>query len=440
MHWLSGSKDGDALNKLWWTVGALDDRVVIHNYEPFAEYDHSGTPVRFYRDINVTEKHLLELSPADAKEITKLCNHIRKLKNLSMPVTDLRGVKVTKKKRIPISLIFSALSAVRLMSAFSKVSRDEYIARFQHEGIRGMLRSFTTEKSGVVPLLFTMGFQARGDGGFPEGGSLPFVQRIVKTFTLSGGELLLNTRADKIIVEEGRAVGVMAGGKRLNADAVIVTADTMAIEHLFDVPLNAPWLEEMRKVCMPTMVSLISLGVNADLSKYSKNHVFKPGQPITLATEVFEHLALNNYAGDPVYSPEGKSALTIQLNGDTYDFWKKAKEEGRYAEEKQKIADAVIAALAEQFPETKDRIEVIDVATPLTYERYCGNWKGSWMTEMGPGSKMKNYPAVIKGLSGLYFAGQRMFPPGGLPPALTSGRIAVQYLCRDTGTVFVSEE
>ena len=62
------------------------------------------------------------------------------------------------------------------------------------------------------------------------------------------------------------------------------------------------------------------------------------------------------------------------------------------------------------------------------------------MTEMTPNMKMKAYSAVIKGLSGLYFAGQRMFPPGGLPPVLTSGRIAVQYLCRDTGTVFLSEE
>jgi hypothetical protein len=61
------------------------------------------------------------------------------------------------------------------------------------------------------------------------------------------------------------------------------------------------------------------------------------------------------------------------------------------------------------------------------------------MTEMTPGAGMNSYPAVIDGLSGLYFAGQRMMPPGGLPVALSSARVAVQYLCRDTGTVFVGE-
>lgn len=109
-------------------------------------------------------------------------------------------------------------------------------------------------------------------------------------------------------------------------------------------------------------------------------------------------------------------------------------------DEKQKLAGVVIEALSELIPETKGQVEVWDVATPLTYERYCGNWKGSWMTEMTPGMRIKNYPAVIDGLSGVYFAGQRMMPPGGLPVALMTGRTAVQYLCRDTGTLFVSEE
>ena len=84
-------------------------------------------------------------------------------------------------------------------------------------------------------------------------------------------------------------------------------------------------------------------------------------------------------------------------------------------------------------------VDVSDVATPLTYERYCANWKGSWMTDMTPSTKMKSYPAVVDGLSGVYFAGHRMQPPGGLPVALATGRAAVQYLCRDTGTLFVSE-
>jgi len=243
-----------------------------------------------------------------------------------------------------------------------------------------------------------------------------------------------------MVVEGGKAVAVMAGDKRLPADAVIIAADTMAIDHLFDVPPKAAWLDDMRATTGPVTCTFVSLGINADLKKYPERYIFKLEQPIKLADQTYEYLRPNNYAADPVYSPAGKTAMTIHLNGDTYDFWKKAKDENRYAQEKQAIAEKVIAAVSAQIPEARGQIEVCDVATPLTYERYCGNWKGSWMSAMGPGMKMKTYPPVVKGIGRLYFAGQRLMPPGGLPPALATGRMTVQHLCRDTGTVFVSEE
>jgi len=439
MHWLAGSNKNEQLNKSWRHIGALDDNVQVHYYEPFFEYNYEGTPIRMYRDVERTEKHLIALSPEDEAEIKTLTGNIRKVKNLAMPVTDIHGVKTTKKSRPSLSLIGSGISALSLMNSFSKISKEDYIKRFKHEGIRDLLRSCISEKSGVLPLFFTMGSLARGDGGFPEGGSAPFVERIVKTFTGFGGEILYNTRADHVVIEDGKATGVVVGEKWMPADAVIVTADTMTVESLFKAPLKAPWLDEMRKATLPTMCVFISFGISANLSKYPHGSLVKLNSPIRLADEIYEFLNVNNYATDPTYSPEGKSALTVTLDGDTYDFWKKAKDENQYKEEKQKIADEVLAGLAEQMPEIKGNVEVIDVATPLTYERYCGNWKGSWMTEMTSKMKMKSYPADIPGLSGVYFAGQRMMPPGGFPPALLSGRAAVQYLCRDTGTLFISE-
>jgi len=440
MHWLTGSDRKQPLHKCWRYVGALDDSVDIHTSEPFIEYDHKGTPIRFYRDTDKTEKHWLELSPADEKAIRELCNNIRKVRNLAMPVFDLRGVKVTKKSRPSLSLLFSGLSAVLLMRKLTKSSRDEFINSFTHEGLRDLLRSSTTDKSGILPICFSMGIISSGDGGFPEGGSLPFAGRMADTFTGLGGKIRYKTRADRIIIENGKAVGVIAGDDRLSADAVIVTADTMAIDHLFDIPLKSDWLNEMRRMVVPTMCVLVSIGVNADLSKYPKSLVFKLNKPIAIADQTYEYLSVNNYASDPVYSPAGKTAMTVILDGDTYDYWKMAGEGGHYISEKQRVADEVIAALSAQMPEMEGRVEVSDVATPLTYERYCANWKGSWMTDMTPSTKMKSYPAVIDGLSGVYFAGHRMQPPGGLPVALITGRSAVQYLCRDTDTLFVSEE
>jgi phytoene dehydrogenase-like protein len=440
MHWLTGSSPKTMLNKVWRTVGALDDSVTIHTDEPFLEYDYHGDAIRMYRDVDATEKHLTALSPEDAAEIKTLCGNIRKVKSLDMPVTNIRGLKMTKRTRPPLGLLFSALSASGLFRKFANISCEDYIARFKHEGIRDLLRSCCSAPSGILPFFFTFGVLASGDGGFPEGGSLPFAGRMVKTFQALGGELFCNTRVERVLVENGRAAGVIADGKEMRGDAVIVTADTMAADKLFDPPLRTPWLDKMKAVTVPTAATFVCLGVDADLSNRPHGLVFKLPSPLTVAGQPHEFLSVNNYAADRSYSPAGKTALTLILSGDSYDFWKQARDENRYAAEKQALADTVAEALGGFLPKIRGKVEVCDVATPLTYERYCGNWRGSWMTEMTPSMSMKEYPCTVEGIARLYFAGQRILPPGGLPVALSTGRTAVQHLCRDTGTVFVSEE
>jgi len=441
MHWLSGSGKWEDMNRLWRYLGALNDSVTIHTTEPFMEYDHDGVPIRAYRDLSEMEYHLVRISPSDEKEIKRLCKRIRKMQGLAMPVIDLRGVKVRKKNNPSLSLRLSAISGLRLMKSLFKMPTEKYVKRFEHEGIRNWIRAFTSDEVGILPFVFTMGVLSRGDGGFPEGGSLPFVERMEKTFMSLGGEIFFNAHVDRVIVEDRITNGVMVGDKEVAADAVIVTVDTMAINHLFYMPPETRWINYMKKNTKPMTCTFISIGIGADLKKYPKGYAFKLRQPIKLGNRSYKFLRVNNYAADPNYAPAGKTAMTIILDGDgdTYKFWEKAKEENRYYEEKQRLANEIIVALAMQMPEANGYFQVCDIATPLTHERYCAGWKGSWMTAIVRGVKMKSYPPVVKDPVGVYFAGHRMHPPGGLSSAVISARMAVQQLCKDTGKVFESE-
>jgi phytoene dehydrogenase-like protein len=49
---------------------------------------------------------------------------------------------------------------------------------------------------------------------------------------------------------------------------------------------------------------------------------------------------------------------------------------------------------------------------------------------------MESYPTKPEKIKNLYFAGQRLMPPGGLPAAAVTGRRAVQHLCLDTNSIF----
>ena len=80
---------------------------------------------------------------------------------------------------------------------------------------------------------------------------------------------------------------------------------------------------------------------------------------------------------DPEAAPPGKSALTAFLESG-YDFWQAlAADRPAYEAEKRRCADLVIAALERHRPALADAVEVVDVSTPLTRERYTGNWMGA---------------------------------------------------------------
>ncbi|MDR1445092.1 MAG: FAD-dependent oxidoreductase, partial [Treponema sp.] len=244
-------------------------------------------------------------------------------------------------------------------------------------------------------------------------------------------------RADRVLVKDGKAAGVAVKGECIPADAVIVTADTLAaVDKLFDQPLRENWILKMRRNTIPLVSAFVCMGVKADLSAWQENVLFPLKKPRECGGIRFTDAGFYNYAAYPGYAPPGCTALTTILQGDTYDYWQAAKAHGLYEQRKEELFETIRECFEEQLPLIKGKVEVWDVATPLTYERYCGSYHGSWMTITPPGSQRGSYPCRLRGVKNLYFAGHRMTPPGGMPVAVSSGRSAVQYLCRDFGTVF----
>ena len=439
MHWLTGSSKENPIYKVWSNLGALDDDVSVYNRDPFLTYLDNGQNVCLYRDVDKLEKHLLSISPSDKKEIKTLCNDIKKFSAISMPVMDIKGVtvKYKDKQKGSLSKLLKMLTAIPRMISLNKMSTGEYADRFSHIAIRELLKAEIPEGYDATSLIFTLATLAMGDGGYPDGGSLGMSLRMAKHFERLGGIIKYNTLVKKVLVKEDKAIGVLVDGDEILADAVVVTVDTLsAIDNLFDEPLHEKWMDMMRENAKPSMCSFIGLGIKADLSDLPENMVMTFDQPFSYAGSEIYTIEINNYSTFKGYAPEGCTSVTTTLIGDTYDYWKNAKEQGTYDDEKKRLAEAVIDRLSTKLPQIKDKVEVWDVATPLTYERYCGTYKGSWMTETGKGSKMITYPGASEEIASLYFAGQRIQPPGGLPVAAVTGRTAIQYLCRDTDTVF----
>jgi len=443
VHWLTGSSSKTELYQLWKDTGALNDNVKIFLPDIFAAVEYIDPKeasqnvqiINMYRDIKKTAEHLSKISPDDKQRLQCLVNDVKAFSCMQMPVYDIKGVKTENPKRFTFSTFIKMLPAFSKIGRLNKISCKDYIEQFKHPGIQRLFKIVPDDFS-AVSLIATLATLDIGDGGYPEGGSLAIADRMVKTFKELGGELLLNTKVKKINIENGSASGVILEKGTLDADAVIVTQETIAaVDQLFDIPLEEKWLTELCRKTKPEACVFIGIGIRTRIPQ-SPIPAWKLEEPVNYAGNKITEIFFNNYAEYEGYAPEGCTTLTTALIGDTYDFWKKAKEEGRYEKEKQTLADQINRVICKKYPQAEGNIEVIDIATPLTYERYTGAYHGSWMSISGPGDKMKSYPGFIKNIKRLYFAGHRIMPPGGLPVAVFSGRQAAQMVCRQFNYIF----
>jgi phytoene dehydrogenase-like protein len=148
-----------------------------------------------------------------------------------------------------------------------------------------------------------------------------------------------------------------------------------------------------------------------------------------------------NHSRDPAIAPPGKAVLTLLIETD-YASWEKIPyQTDAYRQEKERIGNQVIDAMQEFFPKIRDSLEVIDVATPHTFVRYTGNWRGSYQGWLFTGTTMTlSIPQTLPGLRSFSMAGHWTSPGGGLPGAAVSARKAVQLACRAEGRRFVTTQ
>jgi phytoene dehydrogenase-like protein len=292
------------------------------------------------------------------------------------------------------------------------------------------------------------------DAGWPAGGSLSFAQAIARRYLGLGGAIHFRSPVEKVLVETWprlgrrahRAVGVrLADGTEHRADDVVSAADgrTTIVEMLggryVNDEIRAYYDEAPRR---QEHGVLVCLGVARDLSDAPHAVTYLLEQPVTIAGDLRERLTVEHYCFDPTMAPAGKSVMEVWLDS-RYSAWKGMYgERDRYDAEKQRVADAVIGQLEGYYPGIRDQIEVVDVATPLTIERYTGNWQGAeaWFPARNRlGVMLKGLSRTLPGLERFYMVGQWAGAAGGLPTAATSGRTLIQTLCRRDRHPFVTK-
>ena len=129
IHWLSGSKPGGSMYRLWEEI-VLVRGVELVDLDEFFRYEgEDGRVVTLYRDLDQTEQHLCELSPPDAPLLREFFGAARKLVGKDMmadvppreAMGALQGLKMAPRM----------LPYLRPFWKWGRVTLDEVAGRFR---------------------------------------------------------------------------------------------------------------------------------------------------------------------------------------------------------------------------------------------------------------------------------------------------------------------
>ena len=461
IEWLLGSGDDNEANQVWQELGALLGK----NIKDFSIFNRvvssNGEYVNFYNDPDKLEKHLLNLSPNDAKPIKDFCDAIRGFLKIDIyPELTPKSLQNWQqrlqffKKVLPSFLLFWKTGATSL---------EKFSERISHPFLQKAMPFIFFQDHECFPILpyaYNMAEAHKGNAGFPEGGSLGLARSIEQRYLSLGGKISYSVKAQRILIKSNetqsspnigdQAYGVeLKNGKHYLADYVVSAADGhTTLNGMLDgrytsknLTLLYSEMIDRKELVYPGVVSIF-IGYGGEVGKedphsttflLDKNHA--KSLPGCMQNSILMQHRSRFAKG---FAPPDHSVIHLTYLSD-FEPWQnwRSQDKKLYKKQKNLIEIWVRNFLEERYPGIHHKIDTIEIATPLTQRRYTGNtqgsilaWKAFTEAEDIANRVINKDHMQLPGLKNFYMAGQWV-GGGGLIRAALSGRYVAQYLCAE---------
>ncbi|MGB2476115.1 MAG: phytoene desaturase family protein [Flavobacteriaceae bacterium] len=339
----------------------------------------------------------------------------------------------------PLELITPA--TVKKVGYFLSTIKREVLKEFKNPRLAQILQFpvlFLGAKPSQTPAFYNfMNFADFGLGTWhPDKGMYSVVNGMVKLAEDLGVRFYTDHAVDKILVEKGKAIGILTQGKTIKADVVISGADYHHSESLLEASYRAYSEQYWDKKTFAPSSLLFFVGLDKKLKNVSHHTLFFDVDFDAHAADIYDHpkwpedpLFYANFPSitDDTMAPKGKEACFLLIPiapglKDTPELRKKYFDLVIDRMERltdQSVRDAIL--FSESFC-VNDFIEA--------YNSYKGNAYGMANTLMQTAflrPKLKS-----KKVENLYFTGQLTVPGPGVPPSLISGKIVASLVSPPT--------
>ncbi len=439
IHGLLGSSPSHPLYHLWNELIEMDKIDFYDSDTKFVIITKHNRRFFEYSNLNRLENYMKEISPEDSTVIEDFINGVRKLQ-------DTKAYEVMLKKPREFFNVLDYIKMIKftpmlgVMKKWLNMSAEEFSNQFKNPFLSEATKSF------ISPILFEMFVLSEMDlrrSGYPIGGSLKFSKLFERKYLELCGKIRYNSKVSKInTIPNGspkldKACGItLENGETYNADIVISAMDgRTTIFHLLNGRYVYKKLLDIYKTkeLNPSLIN-ISLGVNKTFENEPGTLIINLEHPLSLQDgSIYNYLKVRIFNYDPTLAPKGKTFINIPLETKNFEFWSELRSENRekYREIKTVIAEKIIELVDIHLDGLKRNIDMVDVATPVSYHRFTHNWKGSiqgWANE----NIFENKPIKkeLPKLQNFYMIGQWVQPGGGVPTAFLSGRDLAQIICK----------
>ncbi|HZU51017.1 MAG TPA: NAD(P)/FAD-dependent oxidoreductase [Sphingomicrobium sp.] len=418
--------DGDYL--LAGRGGLTRKEIVRHVKEDGDAYD------RYHNELETVVRLLKKWILRAPPNVGRRASAIPKLISLGR---DMAGLSVAETR---IVHDFAVRSAAEILDRHFK--GDLTKALFGFDGVVGNFASPQAPGTGYVLLhhLFGEAAGVPGAWGHAIGGMGAITQAMGQACREAGVDILLNTPVEEIIVNSGRAAGVVAGGKAWPTSTVIAGVNPRLLFDLL-VPQGAVD-EDVAARMHGWKCESATFRMNVALSELPKFTVLpKKGNHLTAGIIMapsldYMHRAYLDAAVtgwskqpiiemlipstlDPTLAPKGQHVASLFCQHFRYDLG-----EGRsWDDEREKVADQIIATVDSHAPGFARSVLGRQIHSPVDLERRFGLIGGDiFHGKMGLDQLFSARPMIGAAdyrmpLKGLYLCGSGAHPGGGVTGA-----------------------
>ena len=273
-------------------------------------------------------------------------------------------------------------------------------------------------------------------GNYPVGGSWRIADSIIPTIRAAGGEVFTYAKVKQILVENGRATGVlMANGDRLHADAVVSAAGArITFEQLL------PQAERERYAYAGKLAKVKPSGAHLCLYAGFRGSAATLGLPRTnlwLYPSIDHEGNVARFAADldapfpmlyisfpSAKDPEwdqrypDKSTVEVLTMGpwDKFAQWEGTtwgKRGAEYEALKEKLKRRLLDALYQQLPQLREALAYAELSTPLTTRWFQQNSRGEiYGLDHDVQRYRQDWLHPVTPVKGLYLTGQDVVSAG----------------------------